>query len=230
MFALALFVALASPAPAVATAPATPPDGSYTYVSSMAGETIGTTTLTLKHTPQGASIAESGSASLMGQSGRFSDTLALGADLAPLSYQVQGALGPRAFAASITLSGTTASQTGTVAQSYTLAPGQAHFAVLDLGPFAGYFMLPAQEALWKNAAALAIAPAVGRAFAIVPDPTAAAPAHPTGVPAADAVLSYSSPVQISIWYDPKSLLVDEVDIPMQEATIKRVPAQPANNQ
>lgn len=226
MLALILAQALAAaPAPAPSSAPLLiPPAGTYTYITSMQGATIGKTTLMLKALPSGAAITETGTANFMGESGSFSDALTLGPDLAPASYEVQGQLGPRAFTAQIAMQGPVARQSGTLTQSYTLAAATTHFTVLDLGPFSGYFMLPAEEAAWKDAPALAIAPAVGRAFVIAPDAAPSpSPTRPAGVPVTDALLAFSSPVAIQIWYDPKTALVDEVDVPMQQAAIKRVP-------
>lgn len=207
---------------AVVTAPALPADGTYTYVSSMNGTQVGKTSITVSHGPGGVVLSEKGAGSFNGQSGTIEDTLNLDNSLAPASYNASASFGERAMKATLAFNGGNATETGDAGtKTYDLVSNAKHFVVLDLGPFSGWFALPAQMSAWNNAPAIAIAPALGQGFPLAP---VAVPAErPKSVPAADASMGVTSPVPFTIWYDPKTLLVDRVDIPMQGVVVSRQP-------
>jgi len=45
--------------------------------------------------------------------------------------------------------------------------------------------------------------------------------RPKGIPLGDVALSVSDPVEFTIWYDPVTLVVDELDVPRQDASYVR---------
>ncbi len=205
---------------AAITAPATPADGTYTYVSSVNGAAVGKTSITVSHAASGLVLAEKGAGSYNGESGTIQDTLDLDSTLAPSSYTASATFGDRPMKASVTFTGASATQTGDIGnKTYDLVADAKHFVVLDIGPFSGWFALPAQMTAWNNAPALAIAPAFGHGFPLVA--TGQTPARPSNVPATDASIAVSQPVAFTVWYDPKTLLVDQVEIPTQGVVVTR---------
>lgn len=206
---------------AVATAqPATPADGTYTYVSKMNGATVGTTSITVAHDADGVVLREKGGGSYNGETGTLEDTLSLDNALAPSSYTATANFGDRPIKAAVMFKGASATQSGDIDKTYALAADAKHFVILDIGPFSGWFALPAQMTAWNNAPALAIAPAFGHGFPLVAQ-TQSASTRPKGVPPADASIGVNQPIPFTVWYDPKTLVVDEVDIPTQGVVVTR---------
>lgn len=217
----AVVLALAA---ATATAPAvTPADGTYTYVSSMNGAQLGKTVITVKHGTTGVVLSEQGGGTYNGQQGTVTDTLTLDpAQLTPLSYTANAKVQGQSEDMSLSFNGATATQTGNVVQrSYDLAQEAKHFVVLDLGPFSGWFALPAQMQLWNQSPATAIVPAMGSGITIAPSASSAAAARPKSIPATDVALTVAQPMPFTLWYDPKTLLVDLLDFPTQGVTVTR---------
>jgi hypothetical protein len=64
----------------------------------------------------------------------------------------------------------------------------------------------------------------GRGGAIAVD-QAMKPARPAAVPAGDASISVSDPIEFTLWYDPATLIVDELDVPQQQAIYTRSAAR-----
>lgn len=201
-------------------APATPADGTYNYVSSVNGAPVGKTSITVTHAPNGLVLAEKASGSFNGESGTIQDTLDLDSTLAPSSYNASAVFGDRPMKAALTFNGTSATQTGDIGtKTYDLVADAKHFVVLDIGPFSGWFALPAQMVAWNNAPAMAIAPAFGHGFPLVA--TNQTPSRPKNIPATDVSIAVNQPVAFTVWYDPKTLLVDQVEIPTQGVIVTR---------
>lgn len=219
MLPLIFTLALNTPA-----APAAPPDGTYHYALTLAGETLGKNAITVSRDPAGNIVlSESGTGNMNGQSGNVQDTLTLDPALAPSTYQsVASIADSRNLHASVTFNGSQAKQTGDVTKTYTLSPSAKHFVMLDLGPFTGFFALPSQMQAWNNAPVCAIVPMYAQNVAIAVD-SALKPVRPASVPAGDAQLSVAKPMQFTLWYDPKTLIVDELDVPTEGFTVKRTP-------
>lgn len=215
MFSLILAAVMNTPAPA---------DGTYTYVTSMNGAQIATTAVTVKRDPAGNVIlSESGSGNLNGRSGSIDDTLTLDAALEPVGYDALASIADsRGMKSVLAFNGAQATQTGDVTKTYDLAAGTKHFVILDFGPFSGYFALPAQMRAWKDAPAVAIVPIYAQGVPISVDKSLV-PERPKSVPASDAQISVKTPVQFTVWYDPTTLLVDQVDVPDDGIVVKRKP-------
>lgn len=122
---------------------------------------------------------------------------------------------------SATFNGSSANVTGVQGtQSFNLSGNAKHFVVVDLGTFAGFLALPAQMKAWNNSAVLAVVPSYGQSLAIVPDATLQ-PARPATVPAADVPLAFGGRVPFTVWYDPNTLVTDEVDVTSQGLSVTR---------
>ena len=203
---------------AAATAPATPPDGAYAYTVSVGGASAGKTTIQLTHTPGGVQLTETASASYYGADFAGSSTLSLDSNLAPAGYTAVYSPPGRTVHAALTFSGNAAKETADNGNmTFTLGANTKHFAVLDGTMFAGFFILPAQLRAWNTQSFTAVSPMFGRGGAIALDSALKAD-RPKDVPAADVPLSVSDPVQFTLWYDPATLLVDELVVPQQDAT------------
>lgn len=208
---------------AAAAAPAAPPNGSYRYTSSMNGAAIAQTTITVARTPGGDLVlSESGSGSMNGQAGSVQDSLTLAPDLAPLAYTSLASIADsRNMRASVAFAGNQARQTGDVSIVYRLPANVSHFVLMDVGPFSGFFAIPAQMQAWNDAPVLALIPNFAQAATLTLD-RALAPDRPSGVPRRDRELSFSSIVALSMWYDPATLVVDRVDVPSDGLVVTRL--------
>lgn len=205
----------------LAAAISAPASGTYSYVSTMNGAEIGRTKITLAQTPQGLTLTESGSGNMNGQSGEVNDTLTLASNLEPLTYTSDASVADsRNMRATITFDAGSAKQTGDVTKTYTLIGDAKHFVLLDIGPFSGFFMMPAQMHAWNDHPVTAIGPNFAHSTVLAPDSTL--PERPSDVPAGDAVYSFNSMVSIAIWYNPHTMIVDQVDVPAQGLIVKRV--------
>lgn len=209
---------------ATVVATATPADGTYTYVTNLNGAQVLKTAVTVTHDPAGTTVlSESGTGTMNGRSGSVSDTLTLDPTLSPISYSANASLADsRSMQANLAFNGDRATQTGDVTKTYALVPSAKHFVVLDFGPFAGYFALPAQMQAWSDQPVMAIVPLYAQGAAIVVDKSLT-PDRPKTVPSTDAQISVKSPVQLTVWYDPKTLVVDEMDVPTEGVSVTRRP-------
>jgi len=214
---LLLATALAATAPV----PLIPP-GTYTYTATMGGASVGTSTLTVKNVGTTTVIGEQVKGALSGSAASASDTLILGADLAPLSYQMNATEDGSPLKDSAHIENTTASVTDVHGKSasFDLLASTKHFVVADFGLFAGLLPLPAQMRAWDNAPFLVVVPELGRSATLVPD-TSVTPQRPAGVPAQDVAISFSGDAPFTIWYDPATNLPDEIDVTSQGLTVTR---------
>ncbi len=207
---------------AAAMVAAAPSDGTYSFASTMNGLEIGRTSIVVKHTNDGIVLTEKGAGSMNGESGSIDDTLTLNNALAPVSYQADASIADsRHMRSTISFDGATAKQTGDVTHTYPLIGNAKHFAIMDVGPFSGFFMIPAQLQAWGGEPVTAIVPNFAHSVALSAY-TALKPDRPAGVPANDISVSFSSMVAITLWYNPHTLVIDRVDIPAQGLIVRRV--------
>jgi hypothetical protein len=209
---------------AAAVAAAAPVDGTYTYVTQFNGAQVEKTAVTVKHDPLGnVVLSESASGFMNGRSGSISDTLTLDQQLAPVGYSSLASIADsRSMRAAVTFKNDQALQSGDVTKTYSLAADAKHFVVLDFGPFTGYFAFPAQMQAWNDQPVIAIVPLYAQGVPIAVDKSIVAD-RPKGVPAADAQISVKNPVEFTVWYDPKTLVVDEMDVPSEGVIVTRRP-------
>jgi hypothetical protein len=198
------------------------PDGTYTYNTSANGAHVGKATVVVNHSETGVRIDENSSGTFNGMTVGGTATLVLGTDLAPSSYMASYVAAGQSFRSSVGFNGSSADVNGPSGRNTVpLAGGAKHFAVLDGSMMAGFFMLPAQMRAWSNTPAIVVAPMYGQSMSLSLD-LRAVPSRPTGVPKTDLVLAVGGQLPFDEWYDPDTLLVDEVDVPSQNIVATRV--------
>jgi len=206
---------------AATSTPAAPPDGSYTYVSTVPGRGTGTTSVMVRHDGDNVVLEERATGSSDTVSGSGTATMTLDAGLTPAGYRATYNFGGMPSDVTVKFAGTTATESGAgMTQSFPLGNVASHFVVVDGVLLSGYLALPAQMRAWQNTTVMGVVPMFGRAFQLAPD-TTVQQTRPKTVPSNDTVLAFSSPIAFSIWYDPGTLLVDEIDVPSQNASIVR---------
>lgn len=215
MLSLILAAAIATPGPA---------EGTYTYVMSLNGSQVLESAVTVKRDVTGNLVlSESGSGSMNGRRGSINDTLILDPGLAPVGYSSLASLADsRSMQSSLAFKDDVATQSGDVNKTYDLVADAKHFVVLDFGPFSGYFALPAQMQAWNDAPVIAIVPMYAQGLPLAIDKSID-PNRPKSVPATDEEISVKSPVLFTVWYDPKTLVVDEMDVPSEGVSVTRLP-------
>ncbi len=197
--------------------------GTYTYKTSYHGVDVGTSKVTVTSSGGSMQVSEQTAGSYSGTSGNANATLVLNSDLSPASYKATGTMAGNPVSDSATISGDTAQVTNAqgAAATFKLTADQKHFVVVDLGTVAGFVPLPAQMQAWQNASVCAVVPSFGQSIVIAPD-TTKAPARPATVPATDVALSFQSQhAPFTVWYNPTTLVPDEIDIATQGVTITR---------
>ena len=204
--------------------------GTYAYAGTYEGDPAGTSSVTVRQDNEGATIVEKATGSINGLEMLGSATLTLGPDLVPTIYN--GSYQSGALETVVTVSITSAYATVTSnstegrPQTFPLKRPAQHFVVIEPGLVAGLFALPAQMAAWSDAPVYAIAPSVARAESFELDENAK-PQRPDDVPAADLQLSFGGKFAFTIWYDPATLVPDEILAPSQNLVVTRVrPATP----
>lgn len=196
--------------------------GTYTYNATLAGANVGTSTLVVKSVGTSTEIDEKVTGTISGSGASATDTLVLGADLGPLTYQMNATEDGSPLKDSATIANSTANITDVHGKnaSFDLLANTKHFIVADFGLFAGLLPLPAQMRSWDNAPVLVVVPMLGRSVALAPD-TAASAQRPANVPAKDVALVFSGEAPFTIWYDPSTYVPDEIDVTSQGLTVTR---------
>jgi len=196
--------------------------GTYTYNATLAGANVGTSTLIVKSVGTSTVIDEKVTGTISGSGASASDTLVLGADLAPLTYQMNATEDGSPLKDSAQIENATANVTDVHGKSasFDLQPNAKHFVVADFGLFAGLLPLPAQMKAWDDAPVLVVVPMLGRSAPLAPDATATVQ-RPASVPATDVALVFAGEAPFTIWYDPATLVPDEIDVEAQGLTVTR---------
>jgi hypothetical protein len=210
--------AVASPAPAAPGA-AAPPDGTYTYDLTVAGQSS-TSTITVKRQADGIHITENSEI----ESHVVSSALVLNASsLAPAAYTATYDVGT-AHSQDLAISfGSNVASVTTFGQQTTLVaqPGAPHFVLLDGAMPTGLFVLPAAAAAARDASLTAINAGALTAIAVSLNRSLSIP-RPASVPAGDVAVSVVAPTAFSVWYDPQTFVMHELDVPLQNVTEKLV--------
>jgi len=203
-------------------APAAIPAGTYTYTATLDGQAVGTSTLTVTTAGATTQIDEHVTGAVSGSEASASDTLVLGADLSPISYELNASQDGSPLRDSARVGAATATVTnvhGRV-QTFTLPSGAKHFIVSDFGLFSGLLALPAQMRAWNDAPVLVVIPELGRSGTLAPDSPSGAQ-RPSGVPSADLPIVFTGEAPFTIWYDPATNLPDFIDVTAQGLTVTR---------
>lgn len=208
--------------PPAAAAVAAPSDGTYTYQASLGGTPIGKTVITVKRSGGVLTVSEAANASVQGSAGSAKTSMTLSASLVPTAYAATYAMAGRSMHDRVVLDGASATETtpgGT--KTFALQPETKQFVILDGSMLGGFFILPAQLHAWNDPTVFGLAPMYDAGVPISPD-AALTPDRPAGVPPEDVALSVTSPVAFTEWYDPRTMLLDEMSVPAQSIEVERV--------
>jgi len=208
----------------LAATPAGPAPGTYTYAGSIAGRQLVQTTMTVAASAQGTTLNESAAGTLNGDRQTAQTVLSLDTALDPQSYSLAYTAAGKAQHSSLAFSDKGAWETSDGAPQimFTLAANTRHFVVLDPTMFSGFFALPAQINAWGSMPVTAIAPMFRHSEPLSVNSNAAGAARPANVPQSDSAVSLSGPAgQLTLWYDPATFIVDELDVPSQDAKVVR---------
>lgn len=201
-----------------------PAPGVYRYRASLAAQPVGEWAVSVKQAANDTEIDENSSATVMGMQLAATASLVLDPNLAPLKYDGNYTLSNQAHRVSATLTNGSAavlSVTATAPQQLALVAPTRHFIVVEQGLLAGLFVLPAQLAAWKETAVTWISPATAQSQLLTVAPAAATARPPNGVPPNDLLLSIDRPLAVTIWYDPATLVPDQIAVPSQNAVLTR---------
>ncbi len=208
---------------AAATGAAFPPAGGYRYAASMGGETIGSWSVNVARDASRLQIDEDSAATVLGMHVSATASLVLAPDLTPTSYSGTYRTPTQTPSVSVTLAADAATAVGALdmqPQRLTLATGTRHFVVIEPGLLAGLFVLPAQLRAWNESAVTWITPVTAQAQTLTINSTPSI-SRPADVPATDANLAIERPIAVTIWYDPQTLLPDEISVPSENAILRR---------
>lgn len=208
---------------AVAANSTFPAQGTYRYAATLGGQRIGEWTATVQGRSGDTEVDENSSAMFAGMQLAATASLVLAPDLSPLTYQGSYHMPGQNPTVTVTVSGSTATVSGTLTtatQRVGLVPSTEHFVVVEPGLLAGLFVLPAQLNSWKASAVTWITPTSAQAQLLTVNPNAGG-TRPAGVPANDVLLSIERPLVVTIWYDPVTLVPDQLNVPSQSATLTR---------
>jgi len=208
---------------AALAATAFPPPATYRYTGSLGGERVGSWSVTVSQDAQGTQLEENSSASIFGMPLSATASLVLGPDFAPVKYSGNYRTPSQSPAVSVVLTSSSATVIGAFSpepRQISLDANSHHFVVIEPGLLAGLFALPAQLGAWKDSSVTWITPTSAQAESLSANP-APSVARPAGVPAGDVVLSIERPVAVTIWYDPNTLVPDQITVPSQNAVLIR---------
>jgi hypothetical protein len=208
-------------APLPAKAASISPDGAYSYTLKQNGSVLGTSTVTVKRAADGVHLRESETwTTLYGPVDAQAEEAVDGTSFAPLTWVATYTTGGGSYSLRLTINGSSAAQSvdGSARMPLTLQPATQGMTVLDQALVSGFMVLPAQVAASKVVALTMLVPSANSALTLRID-RGALPARPASAAAADVGLSVSAPVALTIWYDPSSLVVDEVDVPSEALVI-----------
>ena len=214
---------------ATPTPPATTPQiaaGTYAYKVSVSGQNSGQSTIVVKRDGTTTQIEENTSGSYGNTAGQAKAVLNLGADLAPTTYTNAFSAGGYNGQLTATFTNAQATVNGGLSggsKTFDLGAAAKHFVVLDGAELSGFIALPAEMQAWNNAPALAVFPLYGQTIALTPK-AADAKNRPASVSATDQGVSVDGPAPFTIWYDPATFVMDELDVPSQNFVVTRTKA------
>jgi hypothetical protein len=200
-----------------------PPPATYRYTGSMAGQRVGSWSVSVTQNADQTQIDETSSASIFGMPLAATASLVLGPDFAPTKYSGTYHTPNQSPTVSVVVTSSSATVVGALSnqpRQIALAPNTRHFVVIEPGLLAGLFALPAQLEAWKDSSVTWITPATAQAESLSANPTPSGP-RPAGIAPQDAVLAIDRPVAVTIWYDPGTLVPDEITVPSQNAVLVR---------
>lgn len=200
----------------------TPPPGTHRYEAFMSAKSVGKSTVTLARTDTGTKVDERSEAHLPTGDSTSDSTMNLDGALSPTAYKASYTVQDSKMDVVVTFGNREATMTeGTDVKTFPLGGSSKSFVVFDTTMASGFFLLPAQMRVLADADTTALVPGTGVATFLNPIPDNK-PLRPAEVPAGDASLSIAGELPFVEWYDPQTLLVDEVQIPGQGLVVKRL--------
>lgn len=198
------------------------PDGTYQYAFKQGSTTIGASSVAIKRSGSVISIHENQTLTdaQLGAVQATSDESILADTLAPLSFAASYAASGKTVEVKLALSGGSGAferDGERLTVPVRMLMGTQAMAVEDQALVTSFIVFPALTQNAKASAFTIAVPTAARTFIMRVDPMAAT--KPAGVPANDTSVSFASPVAFSIWYDPRTGVVDEIDVPSQSLVI-----------
>lgn len=205
------------------SAPAFAPQGTYTYRVYKDSDVLTATTIVVRSSAAGPVLSEASTLRSQTEDTQFNTSLTLAPTLFPIAYT--GTYRDRLLDQKSTVTIAFADRSATMtmdknSQSFPLGGSSKTFAVFDSGLFSGYFALPAQLRAIGAGDLTLLVPAqmnLQHIQYIEGDH----PSRPADVPASDQSASFAGDLVFVEWYDPATLIPDEVILPGENITVRR---------
>jgi hypothetical protein len=220
--ALAAAAAVASAAATVQAQTLYPPDGTYEYALKQGATTVATSTVTVKRSGSVVGIHEAQSVQdpTLGTVQISADESLLAESLAPLSFAAAYMASGKTTDIRVALSGNSGAFVHNgqrLSVPIRLLPGTQAMLVQDQTLVLSFLCVPGLVQIVRASGITQIVPTAGAIHPMFVDP--APQTKPSGVPAADAGVGIASPVSFSVWFDPRTGIVDEIDVPSQSLVV-----------
>jgi len=198
-----------------------PPPGTYRYNALINGKSAGTASVTISNAPPGTKVTEAATSHTANGDTNTKSTMLLNAGLVPVTYMSSYAQQQDTMPGTVSFNGRTADvNTGGFNKTFTLGGTSKNFVIMDTATMSGLLLLPSQMRAWNDADTTALVPALSsEAFLSVLHGVTVQ--RPATVPATDVSISFQGEAPFVEWYDPATLVVDEVDFPGQNLQIIR---------
>jgi hypothetical protein len=219
--AIGVAAALASAAAAHAQA-LFAPDGTYEYMLKQGSTTVATSTVTVKRSGSvmGVHEAQAVQDPSIGPVQVSADLSVIAESLAPLTFGVDNTASGKTTSIRFAMSGNAGafSHNGQrLSVPVRMLPDTQAMIVQDQSLVLSFLGVPGLVQGLKASSLTQVVPTAGATHVMHVDP--APQAKPSGVPAADEGIGIASPVAFSVWFDPRTGVVDEIDVPSQSLVI-----------
>lgn len=221
-FLVAACVAALLSSASAANAAAIMADGTYEYTLSQNGSATATSTVTVKRSGNAISIHEDQTVAdpSVGPVRASADQTVAAATLSPLSFAAAYTSSGKTQDVRLSLNGPTGAfihNGERLTVPVRLLPGTQAMAIEDTTLVMSFLVVPAlAEAQHVNSFTIAN-PTGASTFVSTVDP--AVPSKPSSVPAGDVGFSIASPIAFTVWLEPRTSLVHEIDVPAQNLII-----------
>lgn len=214
---LALLLTLALDSAAVAL----PPAGTYRYEAFISGKIVGRSKLTVSKTPDGTRVDESASIDLETGSSTADTSMFLDTKAAIDGYRASYTTLDHTMKLAVTFAPREATVvTGTDKQTVALGGSSKGFLILDAALISGFFALPAQMRAFGGGDTTVLVPGTGQST-FLSSIAGDEPVRPSDVPRSDTSLSFAGEAPFVEWFDPQTLVADEVILPGENLIIKQ---------
>jgi hypothetical protein len=223
-----IFFATAGVVAALASAPAAhaqalyAPDGTYEYALKQGSTTVATSTVSVKRSGSviGMHEAQSIQDPSVGPVQVSADQSVIAESLAPLSFGVDNTASGKTTSIRFAMSGNAGafSHNGQrLSVPVKMLPDTQAMIVQDQSLVLSFLCVPGLVQSIKASALTQVVPTAGAIHPMHVDP--APQMRPSGVPGTDEGVGIASPVAFSVWFDPRTGVVDEIDVPSQSLVI-----------